>query len=96
MAILLNADGRRLPVAPLNRRSFTIREVRAIVRGHVEAVYLPNGLVMFVNEEGKLEGLPRNAQATSVAAGVIQPGDYIAGDALVVSMKEAGEEEDEE
>lgn len=45
---------------------------------------------LWINEEGKLEGLPYNERATALAAHLI-PGDYIAGDALVLCSDEEGE-----
>ena len=53
------------------------------VDGHIEAVYLDSGLVMIVNEEGKLRGLPRSFQTqydTIVGTAVIcgQCGDEFA------------------
>lgn len=57
--------------------------LRKTVGGLIEAVALDDTTVMWVNEEGKLKGLPANEKATSLAAGRIFPGDYIAGQAII-------------
>ena len=49
---------------PKNGKSFTYDEMRAFVGGMVEIVPLPNGQSIIVNEEGKLNGLPKNELAT--------------------------------
>jgi hypothetical protein len=38
---------------------------------------------MYLNEEGKLLGLPLNPRATALASGVLGLRDYIAGDAMI-------------
>ena len=47
--------------------------------------------VFFINEEGKLHGLPYNEQATHFLADRLQPGDYIVGPAVLMTEQEAGE-----
>lgn len=73
----------------------TLEELQFMVGGYIETVptlNLPemNGrrIIMVVNEEGKLKNLPRNSQATLVAA--IRADDYIVGRAVL--CKEDGEE----
>jgi len=55
------------------------------VGGFIEAVYL-NGAVGYVNEEGKIFGLPNNVHATKLAHNheAIYNDDYIAGNMLIV------------
>ena len=38
----------------------TLAAFQQLVGGHIEAVYLPDQIIMIVNEEGKLIGLPPN------------------------------------
>lgn len=55
-----------------------------VVGGYIELVSIntPVGhLDMYLNEEGKLDGLPINALATSIAN---LPGDIIVGDVIIV------------
>nr|DAE30323.1 MAG TPA: protein of unknown function (DUF3846) [virus sp. ct5rm7] len=58
--------------------------MQAIVGGYVEQVWLDGNTTMFLNEEGKLEGLPLNIEATKVFRSH-HPGtdDFIVGNVLV-------------
>ena len=61
----------------------TLSALQQAVDGHIETVYLDSGLVMIVNEEGKLRGLPVSFQTqydTIVGTAVIcgQCGDEFA------------------
>jgi hypothetical protein len=59
--------------------------LQEVVGGYIEAVSLPNGIVLWCNEEGLLEGLPQN---------LILLGDRsvpIVGDALFTSADVKGE-----
>jgi len=52
--------------------------------GNIEAVSVTTeDLTMYLNEEGKLDGLPRNRRATALAQGSIQYNDYIVGSAVI-------------
>jgi Domain of unknown function (DUF3846) len=41
-------------------------KLKTAVGGWIECVSFPSGLTMWVNEEGKLEGLKKNAKATAL------------------------------
>lgn len=66
MATILRVDGSKEEVYPANGRDFQLRELQHIVGGHIEIIQASDG-IMVVNEEGKLQGLPRNEQATALA-----------------------------
>jgi hypothetical protein len=53
------------------------------VGGYIECIYLKDGKVLVVNEDGKMLGLPENQKATSI---IIEQGryDFIVGDALLI------------
>jgi hypothetical protein len=55
------------------------------VGGYIEGVYL-DGATAYVNEEGKLQGLPKNDVATELAHAhnAIYGDDWIAGNMLIV------------
>lgn len=58
------------------------------VGGYIEAVGIDRmaplpPFSMYLNEEGKLEGLPLNRRATLLARGTIGRNDYIAGTAVL-------------
>lgn len=106
MARLIKTNGAAFDVFPNNGKIFTLEELQGFVGGYIEFVRLDGaandkeGLlknkVMCLNEEGKLEGLPENKTATLIAEGCLFDDDYIAGDALLMSPSEIGEEEEEE
>ena len=71
--------------------SITLEEMQEAVGGYIEVVRSAfDRLVMIVNEEGKLRGLPYNPTATAIMGVGGLPGDYIVGTALLVS--ESGED----
>jgi hypothetical protein len=53
------------------------------VGGHIECVELMDGCDLWLNEEGKLIGLPFNSIATDVALPRLQFGDVIVGDVVI-------------
>ena len=70
---------------------FTTEELGALVEGWLDCVHLPHGRLLWINTEGKQHGLPSNPLATILARSRLQPGDYIAGPAVVITRQEAGE-----
>ncbi len=91
MATVLSVDGTQASVAPRCAPSFTLEELQALVGGSIEVVALEDGRLLVLNEEGKVEGLPYNEQATALARGCLFPGDFIVGIAVVVTEQELGE-----
>lgn len=88
MGIILKADGTAHEVLPKDGKTFSLEELQAAVGGYIELVNLVCGCKMFVNEEGKIHGLPPNSRAswqfwTSHPAS-FDAGDYICGDAIIV------------
>jgi|688.fasta_scaffold00022_97 hypothetical protein len=63
-----------------------LTELQECVGGYIECIYLNDGKVMVVNEEGKILGLPENNKATSV---LLTQGryDFIVGNALIIDYK---------
>ncbi|SRR6266516_689974 len=68
MATILYSDGRQEERQPANGQHFQLAELQQIVEGHIEILPTKDGRIMVCNEESKLEGLPRNAQATALIA----------------------------
>ena len=93
MATLIRVNGSRETVTPATTPAFTLEEMHTFVGGYIEVLQFGDGSIMVLNEEGKLIGLPYNPLATLYAKARVDllPGDYIAGDAVVVSQQEMGE-----
>lgn len=73
-------------------KSFTLSEMQKLVGGNIELVTLrSSGMYLVIHEEGKMMGLPRNAEATAVCEDFLFPGDFIVGDAFMCSAEELGE-----
>lgn len=67
-----------------SKKNITLKEMQEVVGGYIEFLYLKDNLVMVVNEEGKMVGLPYNVNATQlVQENNIQ--DIIVGDVLVIN-----------
>ena len=64
--------------SPADGKQFTLQEMQAVVDGLIEPVYLPDGRVMIVNEEGWVINLPVNQMASLLA------GQPIAGSVIVL------------
>lgn len=90
MATLYKSDGTVQAVRPGDGKRFTLVELQGLVGGYIERVPFPDGESLWMNEEGKLRGLPRNDRATAAAheACAIFPDDFIVGDALLTNKRE--------
>jgi hypothetical protein len=69
-----------------SKKNITLKEMQEVVGGYIEFLYLKNNLVMIVNEEGKMIGLPYNPKATLLVQ-ENNINDIIVGDVLVVNQK---------
>jgi hypothetical protein len=81
-AFIYQANGEIIPVMPKDGKFFTLKELQDIVKGYIEIVNLQDGRLMIVNEEGKLDGLKPNPEATKLYVH-----DYIVGDVLVTPQQ---------
>lgn len=86
----IKADGTQTLVKPKNGEHFSYEELRGFVGGNIEIVTFPSGLLLVVNEEGKLDGLPKNEEATKrwkqefpIAEYPHNNDELIVGDALI-------------
>ncbi len=66
---------------------FSLEELRRYVGGDIEAMRMDNGLILYLNEDGKRLGLPLNRVATMYAKANNRryrfTDDVIVGDALL-------------
>jgi len=77
MAQIIKTTGEIIETEPSNGTDFSLTELQAVVGGFIEVVHLPDGRLMIVNDEGKLNGLPVNPKASELYP------DIIVGDVLV-------------
>lgn len=82
VASVLKTDGSIEEVAPKNGTDFQLDELKGFVEGYIEIVYLRDGSLLVVNEEGKIHGLAPNALASILYAVGTGCHDGICGNAL--------------
>jgi hypothetical protein len=75
-------------VRPANGTDFTLSEAQALVVGLIEVFPLGDGRIMVCNEEGKLEGLPVNVEATILFRRTYGPVDTVVGDVFICRSSE--------
>ena len=68
---------------PKNGTTFELDEMQKIVGGLIEIVHLNDGRLMIVNEEGLLQGLPVNIEATNILRRDHSTTQFIVGNAIV-------------
>lgn len=93
-AILIPTDpGRSVEIVDFDGG---LKALQALVGGSIETVPYPGrrDVSPYFNEEGKIRGLPANGRATTLLAGSIYPGDFIAGDCVLTGMTDMGEDVD--
>lgn len=85
MAQIIKSNGETVEVAPANGTDFTLSELQSIVGGYIEILEFHDGRYLVLNEEGKLNDLPTNEKATTLAHQntYLAAWDYIVGDVLV-------------
>lgn len=65
MARLIKANGEETQVHPENGKRWELLELQEHVEGYIELMPgLKRGVVVVLNEEGRLRNLPRNPKAT--------------------------------
>lgn len=86
-ALTLAADGTlaRVPY----RKSTSYKTISTAVGGFIERIAVSDEFALYLNEEGKLSGLPLNIPATVFALSheAIFPWDVIVGDVAIISAK---------
>lgn len=88
MARLIEPGGSNLEVKPVSKR-FTLKEMYDLVDcSIVEFVYLDDGRIMVIDEDGKINNKTMNSEATKAVKHNLFPGDYIVGNALLCDPNE--------
>ena len=90
MATLYKSNGERIEVQPENGRDFKRKELCKMLECEmIEVVYLWDGRLMIVDEEGKFRKSDINPWATGFlhrAGGLLN--DFIVGDALICPQEQ--------
>lgn len=93
MALFIPAGGEPIAITPGDGPAFSLPELQRLVGGYIEAIAAPDNRIMFLNEDGKREGLAVNRFASALAwASGLPAFDYIVGDVVVCTRIEAGED----
>ena len=81
--IIYKTNGEVIEASPKNGKNYTYEELREIVGGFIQIIFLKDKF-MIINEEGKLNNLPYNDNATVLyRANFRNTIDFIVGDALL-------------
>ena len=81
--IIYKINGEVIEASPKNGKNYTYEELREIVGGFIQIIFLKDKF-MIINEEGKLNNLPYNDNATVLyRANFRNTTDFIVGDALL-------------
>lgn len=83
--IIYKANEGVTEISPKNETYYTLKELQEIVGGSIEIIYLKGiyDKFMVINEEGKLNKLPYNENATILYKLSLNTDDFIVGDVLV-------------
>ena len=74
-----------------------VNNFQAALGGYLEALPVGEGFTVFIDEDGKAKGLPRNEKAESIVRAMLAkngrimlPGDYLVGPAIFVGIDDDG------
>ena len=82
-AKIIYTDKEAEDYTPKNGKTFELEEMQEIVGGYIEIIRLNDGRIIIVNEEGLLQGLPVNIEATNILRRDHSTTQYIVGTAIV-------------
>lgn len=91
LVVPANSEPYLAPLPPQNRSLDFLKEK---VGGWIEAVAIRDDVMMYLNEEGKLYGLPINDLATNLYVARYGPIDVIVGDVVFVGWDGSPDEVD--
>jgi hypothetical protein len=85
-ARIIRTDGTFTDIQPNNKKDFSLKELQEIVGGYIEIVHFKNGMIMVVDEEGKLKGYDYNKEACKIFL-TEYSNDFIVGNILYCKRK---------
>ena len=77
--IKVNTDANEFKIVSDSKDEPTLESAQKFVGGRVEGITFPNGDYLIINEEGKLEGLPLNPEATALWRATFTKDKYLFG-----------------
>ena len=83
-ATLYTTDYEVTDIVPADGKQFTIEELQGFVGGYIEIAYIQDDMIFVCNEEGKLENLSVNFNATAIWMINFGPTDIIVGDVAII------------
>lgn len=87
MATIIKVNGDKIEVS--KEQKLDLEFMQSVVGGYIERISLFDGRAMYINEEGKMKGLPKNDQATFLAdLSGISPDDCVVGDVIILTEEE--------
>jgi len=63
---LYKTDGTIKEIEPKDGKTFSLKELQAYVGGYIDVIQIDDDTIMFINDEGKLDGLEKNENATNI------------------------------
>ena len=82
IGVLFSADN-SIKALEFKSSHVTLEEMQKYVGGYIELIYLNDGMVLVVNEEGLILNLPYNERATNTALAEGKE-HHIVGDVLLI------------
>lgn len=64
--LLIKTDGAKSTVFPKNKKRFSLEELQGFVGGLIDVHIFPDKTVIYLNDEGKLNSLPKNEIITEL------------------------------
>jgi hypothetical protein len=83
-ATLYTTDNKITDIVPADGKQFTLKELQGFVKGYIEIAYIQDDMIFVCNEEGKLENLSVNFNATAIWMINFGPTDVIVGDVAII------------
>ena len=80
-SVLIRADGTFEHMPPANGAAYELAELQGLVGGYIEVIRTPLGMVMVMDEEGKLKEKAVNVAATEIFRG-LGVRDVVVGDVV--------------
>lgn len=89
MAMLIKSNGEIIEnIKPDNGKKFSLKELQTYIGGYIELLSSNDHQYMVIDEEGKIKDKEYNEIATVIMEDILAPGDYIAGNALIIDCNE--------